>query len=319
MIQQTPECADAPLFSAEETRNFSMSWSLNGAVTSELTEYQYRPGLSMQSLPYWGRLGLYPGGGYYVFFEETMGEVESQMRKLEEDRWIDRHTRAVFIEFSTYNAYVNLFTVCTILFEFPSTGGIWKYARFDPITIVEPGDFASLKIICQVIYVLFILVYLIIEVLKIVRQKKAYFKDPWNWNEWAILGFSLAAIIMYFTRLVLANAILETFKETKGKKYISLMYINYVDETLGYMLSFVCFLATFKMIRLLRFNKRMSLLGNTLVACGKDLFAFTVMFGFIYISFTIVFQILLGNTMVEYSTLLRSAESSFSMILNKFR
>ncbi|XP_014667045.1 PREDICTED: polycystic kidney disease protein 1-like 2 isoform X2 [Priapulus caudatus] len=318
MLQLTQECADSAL-SNEETRNFSSGWSLTGVDVNQRTEYNYRPGVTMKSLPYWGRLDRYPGGGYYVFFEETVNDVTNQMKELERNRWIDKYTRAVFIEFSTYNAYVNLYTVCTILFEFPSSGGIWKYARFDPITLNEPADFASLKIICQIIYAIFVLIFIIKEIAGMVQKKKAYFRDIWNWNELAIIGFSLAAISMYFTRMVLVNDIMATFAETKGKSYITLQYINYVDEILGYMLGFTCFLATLKMIRLLRFNRRMSLLGQTLASCGKDLFAFTVMFGFVFVAFTMMFQLLLGTNMVEYSTLLRSAESSFSMILNKFK
>lgn len=42
---------------------------------------------------------------------------------LQQQNWIDVRTRAVFIEFSLYNANVNLFASVTLLVEYLSTGG----------------------------------------------------------------------------------------------------------------------------------------------------------------------------------------------------
>ena len=41
---------------------------------------------------------------------------------MKENMWIDEGTRAVMIDFTVYNANINLFCVVTLLFEFPPTG-----------------------------------------------------------------------------------------------------------------------------------------------------------------------------------------------------
>jgi hypothetical protein len=43
--------------------------------------------------------------------------------ELMENLWISRGTRAVFLDFTVYNANLNLFCVVSLLFEFPATGG----------------------------------------------------------------------------------------------------------------------------------------------------------------------------------------------------
>lgn len=63
---------------------------------------------------HWGRLGAYPGGGYYqdlvaerVASEKILGELRAQ-------RWIDVASRVVLVEFTIYNANLNLFCVAKL-------------------------------------------------------------------------------------------------------------------------------------------------------------------------------------------------------------
>jgi hypothetical protein len=54
--------------------------------------------------------------------------------ELMENLWISRGTRAVFLDFTVYNANLNLFCVVSLLFEFPATGGT-----------IPSGTFRSLR------------------------------------------------------------------------------------------------------------------------------------------------------------------------------
>ena len=60
-------------------------------------------------------------------------------------------------------------------------------------------------------------------------------------------------------------------------------FIGGLNETLTYIIGWLCFLSTLKFIKLLRFNKRMDMLGSTLRASGKNMAMFsksTKLFGF---------------------------------------
>ena len=66
---------------------------------------------------------LFPAGGGYTFsFKRTK---EHTLRLLEEMKlydWVDVNTRAIFVEFTLYNANVNLFGSMIMLIEFMATG-----------------------------------------------------------------------------------------------------------------------------------------------------------------------------------------------------
>lgn len=72
---------------------------------------------------HWGLLSHYDGGGYVQNLGSYRAEAEAVLSYLQENLWIDRGTRAVFIDFTVYNANVNFF--CVIRYAFSNTY-FWK-------------------------------------------------------------------------------------------------------------------------------------------------------------------------------------------------
>lgn len=56
-------------------------------------------------------MATYSGAGYYLDLSKTRAEAAAQISTLRKHRWLDRGTRAVFVDFSMYNANINLFCV----------------------------------------------------------------------------------------------------------------------------------------------------------------------------------------------------------------
>ena len=56
-----------------------------------------------------GLLGIYGKGGYVKNLGQSQEESAQILAELNANNWIDRGTRAVFVDFTTYNANINLF------------------------------------------------------------------------------------------------------------------------------------------------------------------------------------------------------------------
>ena len=76
-----------------------------------LHSWQYHPEKSIKGSSHWGLLTTYSGSGFYQDLGKTRQESEEVLEALKTNLWLDRGTRAVFIDFSTYNANINLFCV----------------------------------------------------------------------------------------------------------------------------------------------------------------------------------------------------------------
>lgn len=61
-----------------------------------------------------GQVSTYGGGGYVKNLGSSSAESSEIIQNLKDNRWIDRGTRAVFLDFTIYNAFINMF--CQIRF-----------------------------------------------------------------------------------------------------------------------------------------------------------------------------------------------------------
>lgn len=90
------------------------------------------------------------------------------------------------------------------------------------------------------------------------------------------------------------------------------------DELFGWMMACVVFLATIQFLKLLQFNRKMNMLGDTIKLATKDLKVFSIAFALYFFAFTACGHLLFGNTLISYSSLVSSAESMFAFTLGDF-
>ena len=72
------------------------------------------------------------------------------------------------------------------------------------------------QIVCQILFVAFIILFIVKEARKCMKGKKAYFKDFWNFMELTVIGLSIAATVLFISRLVIVNTMTNKFSETNG-------------------------------------------------------------------------------------------------------
>lgn len=61
--------------------------------------------------PYDGEVAYYDGGGFYIDLTDDRQGTQKIIHDLKHNLWITRNTRVIFINFSLYNANLNLFAV----------------------------------------------------------------------------------------------------------------------------------------------------------------------------------------------------------------
>ena len=112
--------------------------------------------------------------------------------------------------------------------------------------------------------------------------------------------------------------ITEKFKETKGLAYMKFERVAQWTAIYHYTVGLLVFFTILKLIKLLRFNKKMSLLSQTLRRCGRQLAQFSVIFMIVFFSFVQFFHIILLSDMYQFMTFIRAWETSFAMMLGRF-
>ncbi|XP_045345967.1 polycystic kidney disease 2-like 2 protein isoform X2 [Leopardus geoffroyi] len=95
------ECYDKYTSSNEDTSDFGLK---------QETEWKYSTPNS-SSPWHWGFVGVYRNGGFIFTLPKSKSDTKNKFINLRLNSWITRGTRVIFIDFSLYNANVNLFCI----------------------------------------------------------------------------------------------------------------------------------------------------------------------------------------------------------------
>uniref|UniRef100_A0A1B6KUS0 Uncharacterized protein n=1 Tax=Graphocephala atropunctata TaxID=36148 RepID=A0A1B6KUS0_9HEMI len=155
-------------------------------------EWKYKDADESETASIDGILTNYNGGGYIALLQNINDKATQTIYKLRNGKWIDRGTRAVFIEFTIYNGNINLFCTFKIIFEFPPCGGVipshWNYVQ----KFIKYNDAYDMFIfVCEIIFCIFFIFYTIQKLVEIKTLKLKLFKSFWNWIDIVILVVSI--------------------------------------------------------------------------------------------------------------------------------
>ncbi len=136
MKNVTPNCYVPYSYDNEDTQSYVSGWNttIDNITGTTPDEFTYMRSDELDGYPFIGRHAVYRGGGYTVKLSGTRTENLATVQKLQDELWLDHHTRAVFVQFGSYNAYVNLFSSVTLLMEFLPTG---KFAQISTYQIIQ--------------------------------------------------------------------------------------------------------------------------------------------------------------------------------------
>ncbi|XP_060094308.1 polycystin-2-like protein 2 [Heteronotia binoei] len=281
------------------------------------TEWRYSSPKSL-SLWHWGRIGLYSNGGFIFTLPKSKTASIDKLSYLKEHGWLTRGTRVVFIDFSMYNANVNLFCIVRLVLEFPATGGIlpsWQFYSVKLLRYVTYYDYFLAS--CEVIFCLFILSFIIQEFIKMKTLKKEYVKNAWNWLDILLILLSVFAIAFNVYRTMEVARLMENLL-SNSFAYPDFYFLAFWQTRYNNMISVNVFFAWIKIFKYISFNKTMTQLSSTLSRCAKDIIGFAIMFFIIFFAYAQLGYLVFGSQVDEFSTFQNCIFTQFRIVLGDF-
>ena len=175
------------------------------------------------------------------------------------------------------------------------------------------------QLVCLIVYMILI-VYLMVEHVRsmIFRFRLKSFCQFWTCLDVGLIACSWTSVGMLVWKNDEQKRITRLFATTNGYTPINLQRAVYIDNLARLFLSFCCFFACLKCLRLCRFHRRLSFFSQTIRHVSKDLFAFAWMFSIVFTAFLCFFYFLFISQVAACSTLLNTAQMLFEMTLMKF-
>ncbi|XP_022904683.2 polycystin-2-like protein 2 [Onthophagus taurus] len=252
--------------------------------------------------PFTGRVSVYDGGGYQEKLGTTYEESRNITRRLKNQRYILKGTRAVFIDAAYYNPSINLFCSVKFLFELPAGGGVVPSAYFYTLKLTRVSMRDYINAGFQIVFLIFILFFILEAFRSMCFVKLEYFRSFWNIINIAIFIACIKYFYYFFTQMVAMHEVIQAMKKDRSE-YISFQTITRYEISMRNYLAVVIFLVYFKIFKYLSFNFTMTILNKTIEKCLEDVFAFALMFFVMFMAFALFGSLCFGNQIVHFSTI----------------
>ncbi|KAM3939232.1 polycystin-2 isoform 2-T2 [Leptodactylus fuscus] len=300
------ECYDMYSVNNEDTAPFGLR---NG------TAWTYSKERDLNGSSQWGLISTYSGAGYYLDLSRNREEAAAQIGTLKNNLWLDRGTRAVFIDFTVYNANINLFCIVRLLAEFPATGGLdtsWQFQTVKLIHYVSTFDYFLAA--CEIAFCIFILYYIVEEFLEIRNHRLHYFHSLWNCLDFVIIVLSVVAMGINLYRMSMKGPLnmvdMNVFHNFEALAYWQNQFNNVAAVTV--------FFAWVKLFKFVNFNRTMTQLSTTVSRCAKDILGFSVMFFIIFLAYAQFAYLVFGTQVDDFSSFQDCIFTQFRIILGDF-
>ncbi|CAF4530204.1 unnamed protein product, partial [Rotaria sp. Silwood2] len=320
-------CRDDYNWFDDDTKDYTPRWEkvLNKATMKTNNQTQrcktpwcYQSSLRTKSDPLSAIYKTYKGGGYVVSLGRTYQQAVSLLNELRSQNWLDQLTRAVIIDFSLYNANVNLFVAVTLSFEMTSMGSVIQDYRIKIFRLYDHvGSYGIIVYIFELCFVIFTIYSVFHEVSLIIKQKREYFRKFWNIISFITTVFSVTTILMYGTKKALTRLAIRSLKKTEMGEFVNFNAIGSFDEVYSYIVALITFFTMLKFLKLLRFNRRIGMLSKSFHYARKDLSSFAFVFLIFILAYAQVGFAIFGRSLRNYNSFFTSLTTCFRMLLGE--
>ncbi|OWK15924.1 hypothetical protein Celaphus_00003976 [Cervus elaphus hippelaphus] len=304
----------------EDLSDYGEGW--NASVLNNSNDFsqawRYQSQSQRRGYPLWGKLTLYRGGGYVVPLGTDRQSASRTLQYLFDNTWLDSLTRAVFVEFTVYNANINLFCTITLTLETSALGTFFAHAHLQSLRLYPFTDgWHPFVVAAEIVYFLFLLYYMVVQGKLLRKQKWCYFHSKWNILELAIILASWSALAVFVKRTVQVERDLQRYRKHR-EEGISFSETAAADAALGYILAFLVLLSTVKLWHLLRLNPKMNMITSALRRAWGDISGFIVVILIMLLAYSIASNLIFGWKLRSYKTLFDAAETMISLQLGIF-
>lgn len=269
--------------------------------------WRYQSAETLQTLPYPGVGSEYDGGGFVADLGYNEESAFNVINKLQDNEWIDEFTAAVFIEFSVHEPSSRLFSFAKYLYERLPTGGVVTTVKVQTLVLYMPlgGPFNAFYELCQLSFVVFTLILVLLEIKKFVKQKKAFFTKFWNWVCILQILTSICAAIIGLLKAKQTSLFIKRVQENPYNNP-SPDHLARLSEYEDYLLALVIFTATIRLLNLFMFNSHIGHMAATLRRSSKSLLSFAVVFGNSLLAFSFSGVLTFGDNIAAFSSFYQS-------------
>jgi polycystin 1L2 len=304
-----------------ETIDYSINWkSFNSSLIPNIEmlntykSFQHMSASSLDNYPYMTGLNTYLGDGYVFNLTGSLNELQSNLTLLQKLNWIDRQTRAIFIQFLLFNPNINMFAYLNILFEILPSGNMINSIQIDTIKLFSNSKSTSILLL---VYFILICLMLIKEIPIMNKKKWKYLIQFWKLVNLLIISCSIASFAVSFNFYYNQQKYLDLISQSQGYSYINFQALTISNNLLIILLALTCFFSSIKFIRLFRFSKKILFFSKVFKNCLNNMANFSFIFLVFLFAFIQIMYLSYNDQIKDFKSFTTSIMTVFNILITR--
>jgi polycystin 1L2 len=304
-----------------DSKDYSINWTIyNSSYIPDIDKlntyksFQHMSASSLDDYPYTTDLSTYLGDGYVFNLTGSLNELQSNLTLLQKLNWIDKQTRAIFIQFLLFNPNINMFAYLNILFEILPSGNMINSIQIDTIQLFSKSKTTSILLI---VYFILICLMLIKEIPIMHKMKLKYLFQFWKLVNLLIIAFSIASFAISFNFYYNQQKSLDMISQSQGYSYINFQGLIISNNLLISLLALTCFFSSIKFIKLFRFNKKVLFFSKVFKNCINNMSNFSIIFFAFLFAFIQIMYLSFNDQVKDFKSFTTSMMTVFNILITR--
>ena len=294
--------------------NFNSSYIPNIDLLNTYKSFQHMSASSLDNYPYMTDLNTYLGDGYVFNLTGSLNELQSNLTLLQKLNWIDKQTRAIFIQFLLFNPNINMFAYLNILFEILPSGNMINSIQIDTIQLFSNTKSTSILLI---VYLILICLMLIKEMPIMNKMKWKYLIQFWKLVNLLIISFSIASFAVSFNFYNNKQKSLDLISQSQGYSYVNFQGLIISNNLLINLLALTCFFSSIKFIKLFRFNKKVLFFSKVFKKCLNNIANFSFILLVFLFAFIQIMYLSFNDQVKDFKSFTTSMMTVFNILITR--
>ena len=264
-----------------------------------------------------GNLNTYGGGGFFKLLpsarlNSTNELVATEISQLKTDRYLDRQTRAVFVDLVVFNLPTKLLASVQLWYEVKASGNVKSYIQVIPLKMghLYLSESNMSDLLSEFILLGLTVFYTFAALREWFRQGcLAYWSN--GWNDFDIINY--VCMFAAFGMRFLATAEAPKNFPPKDTEFVYISAAAGWIKSYKYALGFNCIFTFFKILKYLSHIPMFARLVKILGACMEDVGSFLINCFISFMAFAGAFHLTYGNHMIEFATINESFMTLYRM------
>ncbi|KAM7146056.1 polycystin-1-like isoform 2-T3 [Macrochelys suwanniensis] len=160
----------------------------------------------------WGRVGVYhTNAGCWRELGNSSAKAQRTLADLQASNWLNKRTRAMFLEFTQYNVDVNLYVAVMLLLELPTVGPAVPSILILPYQMLRLGTGLDLPLALVISLFIFSVAFLLPELWRLSQEGASCLGQSRCWLQLLLALLSIAVGALHFAHIWLADVRLEHY------------------------------------------------------------------------------------------------------------